>query len=146
MEVPRLGIKSELQLLAYTTATATPDPSCVCHLHRSSGQHQIPDPLNKAWDGTPILMDTSQIHFHCTTRGMPSRKQLLFLYIIAIICYFLSNDFHFLNESNVHHLFITWSIGPCLKFSLPDVQYFSFIKFTAMQSVHNTYLAMYCSV
>ena len=26
-EVPRLGVKLELQLLAYTTATATPDPS-----------------------------------------------------------------------------------------------------------------------
>ena len=26
MEVPRLGVKSELQLLAYATATATPDP------------------------------------------------------------------------------------------------------------------------
>ena len=25
-EVPRLGVKSELQLPAYTTATATPDP------------------------------------------------------------------------------------------------------------------------
>ena len=26
VKVPRLGIKSELQLLAYTTATAMPDP------------------------------------------------------------------------------------------------------------------------
>ena len=26
-EVPRLGVKSELQLLATATATATPDPS-----------------------------------------------------------------------------------------------------------------------
>ena len=26
MEGPRLGVKSELQLLAYNTATATPDP------------------------------------------------------------------------------------------------------------------------
>ena len=26
MEVPRLGVKSELQPLVYTTATATPDP------------------------------------------------------------------------------------------------------------------------
>ena len=26
MEVPRLGVESELQLLAYTTATAMPDP------------------------------------------------------------------------------------------------------------------------
>ena len=36
MEVPRLGVKSELQLLAYTTATATRDLSHVCHLHHSS--------------------------------------------------------------------------------------------------------------
>ena len=27
MEVPRLGIKSELQLLVYTTAAAMPDPT-----------------------------------------------------------------------------------------------------------------------
>ena len=32
MEIPRLGIKSELQLLAYTTATAMPDPRQVCDL------------------------------------------------------------------------------------------------------------------
>ena len=30
MEVPRLGVKSELQLPAYTTATATQDPSLGC--------------------------------------------------------------------------------------------------------------------
>ena len=36
MEVPRLGVKSEPQLLTYTTATETPDPSCVCDLHHSS--------------------------------------------------------------------------------------------------------------
>ena len=29
MEVPWLGVKSELQLLAYTTVTAMPDPSCL---------------------------------------------------------------------------------------------------------------------
>jgi len=28
MEVPRLGVELELQLLAYTTATVTPDLSC----------------------------------------------------------------------------------------------------------------------
>ena len=27
MEVPRLGVESELQLPVYTTATATPDPT-----------------------------------------------------------------------------------------------------------------------
>ena len=29
MEVPRLGVKLELELPAYTTATASPDPSLV---------------------------------------------------------------------------------------------------------------------
>ena len=35
-EVPRLGVESELQLLACTTATATPDLSSFCDLHHSS--------------------------------------------------------------------------------------------------------------
>ena len=33
MEVPRLGVKLELQLPAYTTATAMSDRSHVCNLH-----------------------------------------------------------------------------------------------------------------
>ena len=32
LEVPRLGVLSELQLPAYTTATATQDPSRICNL------------------------------------------------------------------------------------------------------------------
>ena len=35
MEFPRLGVQLELQLWAYTTATATTDPSCVCVLQHS---------------------------------------------------------------------------------------------------------------
>ena len=42
MEVPRLGVELELQLLAYTTAIVTPDPSRVCDLHHGSGQHWFP--------------------------------------------------------------------------------------------------------
>ena len=38
MEVPRLGVELELQLLAYTTATAKPDPSHICNIHHGSGQ------------------------------------------------------------------------------------------------------------
>ena len=63
MEVPKLGIESELQLLAYTTATATGDLSRVCELHHSSWQCQIPDPLSESKDQTHTLMDTSRIHF-----------------------------------------------------------------------------------
>ena len=32
MEVPRLGVESELQLPAYATVTETPDPSHMCDL------------------------------------------------------------------------------------------------------------------
>ena len=71
MEVPRLGVKSELQLLAYATATETWDPSYVCDLHHSSQQHQILNPLCKTRDQTSVLMDTSQIHFRCAMTGTP---------------------------------------------------------------------------
>ena len=59
MEVPGLGVESELQLLAYTTAIAMPDPSCVCDIHHSSRQRRILNPL--ARDGTRILMNISCI-------------------------------------------------------------------------------------
>ena len=36
MEVPRPGFESELQLPAYTTATAMLNPIYVCDLHHSS--------------------------------------------------------------------------------------------------------------
>ena len=59
MEVPRLGIESELQLPAYTTATATPDPSHVCDLHHGLWQCRILNPLSETGDWTLILMMTS---------------------------------------------------------------------------------------
>ena len=63
MEVPRLVAELELQLQAYTTATAVWDMSCVCNLHHSSQQHQILNPLNRARDPAHIIMDTSQVCF-----------------------------------------------------------------------------------
>ena len=50
MEVPRLGVEFELQLPAYTTATATPDPSRIFNLHHSSQHHQILNPSSKGRD------------------------------------------------------------------------------------------------
>ena len=50
MDVPRLGVKSELQLPAYTTTTATQDRSHVCNLHHSSWQCQIFNSLCEARD------------------------------------------------------------------------------------------------
>ena len=64
MEVSRLGAKWELQLPAYTTATAMLDPSHVCDLHHSSRQHWILNPLSEAGDQTCVLMDTSWLCYH----------------------------------------------------------------------------------
>ena len=69
MEVPRLGVESELQLLACTTATAKQDLSRVCNLHHSSWQHQTLNPLSEARDWTHILMDTSWVCYHWATTG-----------------------------------------------------------------------------
>ena len=71
MEIPRLGVESELQLLAYATATARvgsepslpPTPQLTALLD--------PYPLREASDQTHILMDSSQIHFHCAMKGTP---------------------------------------------------------------------------
>ena len=48
MEVPGLRVRSELQLSATVTATATPDLSHVQDLHHSLRQRQILNPLSKA--------------------------------------------------------------------------------------------------
>ena len=61
MEGLRLGVELELQLPAYTTATAMLDLSCVCDWHHSSWQGQILNPLSEARDQTCILMDTGQV-------------------------------------------------------------------------------------
>ena len=71
------GVELEVQLPFYATATATQDPSSICNLHHSSQQCWIPDPLSEARDGTCILMDTSQICFHCTTTGTPKANFLM---------------------------------------------------------------------
>ena len=62
MEIPKLAVKSELQLPAYATATAQRDPSHVCDLHHNSWQRQIPNPLSEARDPTCIPMDPSRVY------------------------------------------------------------------------------------
>ena len=61
MEASRLGAESELQLPAYTTATAMLNLSCICDLHHSSWLCGILNPLSEARDGTCVLMETSGV-------------------------------------------------------------------------------------
>ena len=59
MEVPRLGVQSELP--AYARATATQDPSRIC-IHHSSRQCRILNPLSEARDQTRNFLVPSWIH------------------------------------------------------------------------------------
>ena len=47
---PGLGVKLELQMPTYTTATTMYDPSCICDLHQNLQQHWLLNPLNDARD------------------------------------------------------------------------------------------------
>ena len=82
-EVPRLGVKLELQLSAYTTATAIWDLSLVCDLHHRSQQCWVLSPLNGASDGTRILMDTSRVPYPLSHNGNSQHGLHLYFEILA---------------------------------------------------------------
>ena len=70
MDVPRLGVKSELQLLAYTTPRQCWIQAASDLLY-SSQQHWIPKPLYRARDWTHILMDTGWFCYPWATVRTP---------------------------------------------------------------------------
>ena len=65
------GVELELQLLAYTMAAATRDPSHICDVHRSSWQRWIFVPLSEARDPSQVFMDTNWVPFLFATTGTP---------------------------------------------------------------------------
>ena len=78
-EVLRLGVESELQLPAYTTATAMQVLSHICKLHHGSRQCLILNPLGEARDWTRILMDTSLVLNPSSHNGNSRLWKLFFL-------------------------------------------------------------------
>ena len=61
MEVPSRGVELELQLLAYSTATATPEPSCICDLCHSLWLRQILNPLSESRGQIHMPMETRRV-------------------------------------------------------------------------------------
>ena len=74
MEVPRLGVQSEMLLPAYATTTAMPDLRHICDLHHSSRQRQIPNP----WARPGIKPKTSWFLVRFTSTD--PRRELLFFF------------------------------------------------------------------
>ena len=77
MDVPRLGVESELQLPALQLQPQQWDLNHICDLCHCSQQCWILNPLSEARDWTCILMGTSRVRYRWTTMGIPST--LLFL-------------------------------------------------------------------
>ena len=74
------GLIGATELPAYTTATATPEPSHVCNVHHSSQQCQIVNPLSEAMDRTRNFIVPGWIRFCCSTTGTP--PCVYFLYVL----------------------------------------------------------------
>ena len=88
-----LKVQWELQLPAYTTVTATRDPSPICNLRQSSEQCGILNPLFKVRDWTHILMDTSRVHFRRATMGTPFLPSLL-PFLLSLLSPLLATPWH----------------------------------------------------
>ena len=93
MEVPRLGVKFELQLLAYTIATTMQDLSRVRHLSHSSWQSQMLNPLSKARDWIFIFMDICLVFYHFITMGT-SLNDIFFIDIFNYSLYYIVEGFN----------------------------------------------------
>ena len=85
MEGPMLGGQIRGTAVAYTTATATRDPSQVFDLCHSSKQCQILNLLSEVRDGTCVLMDASQIHFRWAMMGTPEISHLNRVMVVSPI-------------------------------------------------------------
>ena len=75
MEVPRLGMDSKLQLQAYTTVWATPDPSCICDLCRSLRQCQILNSLSPGIELVPAQTLCWVFNLPYWVFNLPSHKR-----------------------------------------------------------------------
>ena len=82
MEVPGLGVESELWLPAYATATEAWDLSCICGLHHSLQQCWILNPLSQRRGQTHILLDTSHM-----LKPLNYNGNSLFLLLLTGFCF-----------------------------------------------------------
>ena len=92
--------ESELQPLAYITATTTPDPSCVCGLHHSSRQCQILNPLREDRDWTWVRIDASQINFCWAMMGTPVCWSYMLLWDFFFLYFSVVSSLWFFNVNN----------------------------------------------
>ena len=82
IEFPRLGVESELQMLAKAIATGMSDLSLLWELYCSSRLFWILNPLRSARDQDYILIDRGQLSFHWATMGSPASFIFIFYFYL----------------------------------------------------------------
>ena len=111
-------------MLAYATATAMQDLSCVLDLHHSSRQCQILNLLSEAGDRTSILMDTSWV---CNPMSH-SRNSLIIVILIGLKLYIIMILIcSSLMISDVEHFSCLLAIL-CVFFRKMSIQIFSYTR------------------
>ena len=83
INIPRLGVESELQLPTDATATGSWDLRHICCLKCSLWQHWILNPMSKARVQACILMDTNQVCNLLNQKGNSKEHKFLMQ-----LCYF----------------------------------------------------------
>ena len=121
MEVPRLGVKSELRLPAYTTATAMQALSHVCDLHQSSQQRWILNPLSKATSSWILVRFISAAPQGELPRSTLSWWMYTIIYSITLCLIYILDVFQFFRIINnaenmllffgIIFLTLTWGPG-----------------------------------
>ena len=96
IEVPRLGVELELQLLAYTIVIATPDLNFVLDLHLSSQQPWVLNQLNEARDQIHILTDPSWALNLLSPNGDSGNSFNHEIYFIYLFIYMKKNSWIFI--------------------------------------------------
>ena len=141
-------MESELQLLAYTTATATQYPNLICDLHCSLQQHWILNPVSEARDWTCILMDTISFLTHWATTGTTTLR------IRASTCEFRVQGTQILSQQQVKNYFSVKQLSlplhfrchwtPFLPFSCLLVRKYSYLVTSRSHVAERIQVAFIC--
>ena len=111
LKFPKLVVESELQLPAYTTATAMPDSSCIWNLHHSSVQCWILNPQRPGMEPATSWFLVGFVN-HCTMTGTPIRYGLFTnsidcntsLWFVCLYIYLFIHSFGELCLSEIYEL------------------------------------------
>ena len=115
MEVPRLGVGLELQLLAYATNIITQDPSLLCNLYHSWWQG-----LSLThWASPGIYLSPYGYWLNLLPLSHDGNSQFLLIAIYPLIFNFTELSPGFMHSANIMKSFLYVTFKTCICFRIP---------------------------